>query len=292
MGLIHKQHGVKMRKVCLSLALVLIFLGAVLVVRSLPKDPFSSAQQEKLSQIETKLIHIKVSDTPTTTSTPNFTPTVKTNTPAPTQTNVPTLTPTLRYNPVTPMEFVDENGNRINFGENQNLTVSFEGNSIDTYINLNNPSIPLEEQLGSCHSSFSLLAFNALEGNSLVPYKTAIIGHSGHCLNGHETPLELIRYWLEGNFWDPDTQQRVTQLQKIIGEKICFNQACFKISEAVYVDKRKLESSEYVPGDYSKFFAGGELPSQPEIFLSFCGSEGTDPSDWFSAKYVLRLAIP
>jgi len=281
-----------MKKISLLLALALFALGAILVVRTLSRGSFSSTLQEKIPQTERKVINRKIIDTSTPTRIPEPSLMAYTSTPYPTPTETVTPTPTLRYNPITPMEFVDENGNRINFGENQNLTISFEGNSIDTYSTLNNPSIPLEDQLGHCYSSFSLIAFNVLEGNSLVPYKTALIGHSGHCLNGHETPLDLIRYWLEGNFWDPNQELRVTQLQKIVGEKICFNQACFKILEAVYVDKNALENSEYIPGNYSTFFAGEELPGQPEIFLSFCGSEGKDPSDWFSAKYVLRLAVP
>lgn len=281
-----------MKKISLLLALALFALGAILVVRTLSRGSFSSTLQEKIPPTERKIINRKIIGTSTPTRTPEPSLIADTSTPYATPTETVTPTPTLRYNPVTPMEFVDESGNRINFGENQNLTISFEGNSIDTYSTLNNPSIPLEDQLGHCYSSFSLVAFNALEGNSLVPYKTALIGHSGHCLSGHETPLDIIRYWLEGSFWDPNQELRVTQLQKIVGEKICFNQSCFKISEAVYVDKNALQNSEYIPGNYSKFFAGEELPGQPEIFLSFCGSEGKDPSDWFSAKYVLRLAVP
>ncbi len=161
------------------------------------------------------------------------------------------------------------------------------------------PETTWEKALGKCGDKiFTLLAFNTQVDSDLT-YSwedTLLYAHSGNC--GVDGPFEAFRRWLEGGYAVASAQQREKRLLEIVGKRISFNDAVFEVVEAVYLSRADLEvayeadvATYGVPryGAIDRFFIKDQREVH-ELILGFCGSNGgTNPNDWFAAKYYLLL---
>lgn len=273
-----------MRKIKVLILVVVFLLSLMLFVSGvLFMIPKQSLATELDIETQTEMVVVETmqtTDTPTATST---------ELPTDVPTNTPTPTNTPFYDAVYPLNIEGENGAKVNFSQISEVVTKFDGKETTAGVVIHNEDEDdFEQQLGGC-SGANLVISNARSGEEYVTYKTLIFAHSGTCKNGRIMPFESIRAYLEGPFYNPNIEKRTEMLKQIISQKICFDEACFTVVDAVYVTREQVEQMGYVDGMVDWYFESGEIPNTQEIFLGFCGSEGGIPTQWFSAKYYIRL---
>lgn len=166
------------------------------------------------------------------------------------------------------------------------------------------PGTTMDEAFdGDCYShwdrskpfnSVGFTNFQVVDG--ALRFDIVVAFHSGSCKDMALPSGEPIRYFLEGEYWNPKTTLREGRLVEIVGQIIWINDIPFEIVEIVHFTRADLEAKyaadveRYGHAKYTDFAEFFELDGDGrDLFLYFCASDGPNNDQWFEGRYVVLL---